>query len=169
MALGGARRPWPDRGQGPARSDDAEANARLRRRAARTIPPRPVAWRPMATPAKKSATYEELLALPDTVIGQIVDGELVASPRPASPHTRASSILGNELTGPFDRGRGGPGGWWILDEPEIHLGRDVLVPDLAGWRRSRLPQLKAEPFFTVAPDWVCEVLSPGTRGVDRVR
>jgi Uma2 family endonuclease len=82
---------------------------------------------------------------------------------------RASSILGHELTGPFDRGRGGPGGWWILDEPELHLGHDVLVPDLAGWRRSRLPVLKAEPFFTVSPDWVCEVLSPGTRGLDRVR
>ncbi len=70
---------------------------------------------------------------------------------------------------PFDRGRGGPGGWWIVDEPELHLGRNVLVPDLAGWRRERLPAFPREPFFTLAPDWVCEVLSPATARLDRLK
>lgn len=123
----------------------------------------------MKAPADKPATYADLLAVPDHLIAQIVDGELIASPRPATEHSRASSVLGSDLGGPFDRGRGGPGGWWILDEPELHLGMDILVPDLAGWRRSRVPQLKPGPFFEIAPDWVCEVLSPSTRGIDRVR
>ena len=123
----------------------------------------------MAAPAKKPATYEDLLALPDNVIGQIIDGDLVASPRPAVPHAQAATALVEDLGGPFSRGRGGPGGWWLLFEPELHLGRDVLVPDVAGWRRERLPALPREPYLTVAPDWLCEVLSPGTRGIDRVR
>ncbi|HVE82393.1 MAG TPA: Uma2 family endonuclease, partial [Myxococcales bacterium] len=123
----------------------------------------------MAIPASKPATYEDLRSLPDHVLGQIIGGDLMVAPRPAVPHARASSILGEELSGPYDRGRGGPGGWWILDEPEIHLAGDVLVPDLAGWRRSRLPELRAEPFLSLSPDWVCEVLSPGTKGIDRVR
>ncbi len=71
-----------------------------------------------------------------------------------------------EIGGPFDRGRGGPGGWWILDEPELHFGADVLVPDLAGWRRERMPQFPDAPWTELAPDWVCEVLSPGTRRLD---
>ena len=101
--------------------------------------------------------------------GQIVDGVLHAHPRPASPHARASSVLGADLGGPFDRGRGGPGGWIILDEPELHFGRNVLVPDLAGWRRERMPEMPRTPFFTLSPDWVCEVLSPSTAGFDRVK
>jgi Uma2 family endonuclease len=118
---------------------------------------------------KKEATYADLLALPENVIGEIVDGELIASPRPAAPHARASSILGGDLGPPFDRGKGGPGGWWIVDEPEVHLGRQVLVPDLAGWRRERMLAFPTDAFFTLAPDWVCEVLSPSTASFDRVK
>jgi len=118
---------------------------------------------------RREATYEDLVALPDDVVGQIIEGELHATPRPAIDHQRASSILGADLANPFDRGRGGPGGWWIIDEPELHLGRNVLVPDLAGWRRERLPALPREPFFTLAPDWVCEILSPSTARLDRLK
>jgi Uma2 family endonuclease len=123
----------------------------------------------MSNVAKRQATYDDLLALPDNVVGEIVDGELIASPRPAIPHARAGSVLGGVLGGLFDHGRGGPGGWWILFEPELHLGADVLVPDLAGWRRSRLPALAVAPYFTLAPDWVCEILSPSTALLDRTR
>ena len=119
---------------------------------------------------KKPATYEDLKTLPENRVGQILDGELFALPRPAWGHARATSILGGELSGPFDRGRGGPGGWLIIDEPELHFGRDVLVPDLAGWRRERLTQVTSTtPWVEVAPDWVCEVLSPSTASIDRVK
>ncbi|WP_309895544.1 Uma2 family endonuclease [Archangium sp.] len=91
------------------------------------------------------------------------------SPRPASRHVLVTSALGGELSGPFHRGRGGPGGWWILDEPELHLGSDVLVPDMVGWRRARMPVYPDAPFFTLPPDWLCEVLSPSTAGFDRVK
>lgn len=116
-----------------------------------------------------AATYDDLLRLPDHVVGEIVAGELYASPRPAAPHARAASILGGEIIGPFDRGRGGPGGWWILVEPELHLGSDVLVPDLAGWRRDRMPRIPDVAFFELPPDWLCEVLSPRTARLDRTR
>ena len=118
---------------------------------------------------KREPTYEDLLALPDEVVGQLVEGELHATPRPAIDHQRAVSILGIRLGDPFDLGGGGPGGWWIVDEPELHLGRNVLVPDLAGWRRERLPVLPREAFFSLAPDWVCEVLSPATARLDRLK
>jgi Uma2 family endonuclease len=116
---------------------------------------------------KTPATYDDLLALPEHVVGEIVDGELYVSPRPALRHAVASSALGGELGPPFQRGRGGPGGWWILDEPELHLGTDVLVPDLAGWRRVRMPVIPDTAFLTLAPDWVCEVVSPKTGRLDR--
>jgi Uma2 family endonuclease len=115
----------------------------------------------------REATYEDLIALPAHMVGEILGGKLVASPRPASPHSAASLALGAELVGPFQRGRGGPGGWWLFNEPELHLGKDVLVPDLAGWRRSRMPVRSNVPSFTLAPDWVCEVLSPSTVRLDR--
>ncbi|MBF5044760.1 Uma2 family endonuclease [Aggregicoccus sp. 17bor-14] len=117
----------------------------------------------------KPATYADLEALPVHQVGEIVDGELYVSPRPASRHAIAASALGGELFGPFHRGRNGPGGWWLLDEPELHLGPDVLVPDLAGWRRERMPRVPEVTFFTLAPDWICEVLSPSTAKVDLVR
>jgi Uma2 family endonuclease len=117
----------------------------------------------------RRATYDDLLQVPDHQVAEIVDGDLYASPRPAPRHARASSVLGGELGGPYDIGRGGPGGWWILHEPELHLDEDVLVPDLAGWRRERLPVLPDQSFFALAPDWVCEVISPGTERLDRTR
>jgi len=122
----------------------------------------------MADPAKRRATYDDLLAVPAHLVAQILFGELVTHPRPALRHARAASRLGGALDGPFDRARGGPGGWLILDEPELHLQADVLVPDLAGWRRQRMPELPDGAAFTLAPDWICEVLSPSTAGTDRV-
>ncbi len=121
----------------------------------------------MADAAKRKARYEELLGLPDNVVGEILAGELHATPRPAPRHARAATALTGSLWDPFDSGSGGPGGWWILDEPELHLGEDVLVPDLAGWRRERLPALPETAWFELAPDWVCEVLSPSTARLDR--
>lgn len=91
----------------------------------------------------------------------------MTQPRPAAPHSVASSSLGGELLGPFQRDRGGPGGWIILDEPELHLHGDVVVPDLAGWRRERMPESPQGAAFELAPDWVCEVLSPSTAASDR--
>ena len=123
----------------------------------------------MADPARRRATYDDLQGVPDHLVGEILDGELVTSPRPASPHARAASSLGGELYGPFDRGRGGPGGWIILDEPELHLHGDALVPDLGGWRRERMPAPQVVTAFELAPDWVCEVLSPSTAVIDRTR
>jgi len=121
-------------------------------------------------PRKKNAGYDDVLALPEHLVGEIIDGELIVSPRPATAHTLAASGLGSELFGSFNRPPGGRGGgWWILDEPEIHLGRDVVVPDLAGWRRARLATLPDAAFFTMAPDWICEVVSPKTERVDRGR
>jgi Uma2 family endonuclease len=120
-------------------------------------------------PAKRRATYEDLLGAPDHLVAEIIDGELSLMPRPATPHAAAATALGEELGPPFKRGRGGPGGWILLDEPEIHLGPDVLVPDLAGWRRSRLPAIPNGPFLTLAPDWIGEVLSASTEATDRAR
>jgi Uma2 family endonuclease len=119
-------------------------------------------------PLKKGATYDDLVSVPEHFVAEMFDGELYASPRPAMPHARAATVLGVELGGPFDRGRDGPGGWLILDEPELHFGNnDVVVPDLAGWRRERLPSTPDEPYLTLAPDWVCEVVSPSTEHIDR--
>jgi Uma2 family endonuclease len=120
-------------------------------------------------PRARPATYDDLIEVPDHLVAEIIDGELHTTPRPAPRHADASSGLGGALRGPFDRGRGGPGGWRILDEPELHLGHDVLVPDLAGWRRERLPALPDEAYFTLPPDWVCEVLSSSTMALDRTR
>jgi len=121
----------------------------------------------VADPARKRATYEDLLAVPDHLVAEIINGELVTSPRPAPRHARAASVLGGALWGPFDGGVGGPGGWWILHDPELHLLGEVVVPDLAGWRVERMPDLPERAFFEVAPDWVCEVLSPSTGALDR--
>jgi Uma2 family endonuclease len=115
------------------------------------------------------ALYEQLRALPDNVIGEIIGGELVVSPQPAVRHMRASSRIHNDLGGPFDRGKGGPGGWVILFETELHLHGDVLVPDLVGWRRERMPRLPDAVGVEIAPDWVCEVLSPSTAKIDRTK
>jgi Uma2 family endonuclease len=123
----------------------------------------------MGRPANKRATYADLMEVPSHLVAEIVDGELITSPRPALAHARASSRLGIDLGGPFDRGRGGPGGWIILDEPELHLGGDVLVPDLAGWRRERMPTVPDVVGCELAPDWLCEVVSSSTERMDRAR
>ncbi len=120
----------------------------------------------MADAARRRATYEDVLRAPEHLIAEIIDGELVTQPRPAGRHSAVASALGEELGPPFKRGRGGPGGWLLLYEPELHLGSDVLVPDLAGWRRERLPYIGDEAYFTLPPDWVCEVLSPSTEKRD---
>lgn len=122
----------------------------------------------MANSVQPRATYADLLEVPDNRIGELIDGELITQPRPAAPHARAASRLGIAL-GPLDRVKSGPGGWIILDEPELHLQGDALVPDLAGWRRERMPELPHVAAFELAPDWVCEVLSPSTQSHDRVR
>ena len=123
----------------------------------------------MAEAAEKLATYDDLLAVPEHLVAEIIHGQLHTSPRPAPKHSRAASSLGVELGSPFDKGKDGPGGWWILDEPELHLGAHVLVPDLAGWRRERMPELPETAWFELAPDWICEVLSPATAHLDRAR
>ncbi len=123
----------------------------------------------MSDTAEKLATYDDLLAVPDILVAEIVHGQLHTTPRPTPKHTRASSSLGAEISFPYDKGRGGPGGWWILDEPELHLDTHVLVPGLAGWQRERLPELPDTAWFELPPDWVCEILSPSTTHLDRAQ
>lgn len=119
--------------------------------------------------AKKRATYQDVLDAPPHHTAQILFGTLHVMPRPRARHAAAASALGGELTGTFGRKRGGIGGWILLDEPELHLGNepDVVVPDLAGWRRERMPVVPDVAAFTLAPDWICEVLSPRTEKIDR--
>lgn len=127
-------------------------------------------WATLATQSKNKplprATYEDVLDAPENRVAEVVAGALYTNPRPASLHARASTSLGVKLGGPFDHDAGGPGGWWIIDEPELHLAEDILVPDVAGWRRERVPDYPDTAYFTLAPDWVCEVLSPSTRKLD---
>ena len=123
----------------------------------------------MATNPTATSLYAALEALPEHLTGEIVDGQLHATPRPAPPHSLVASVLGADLLQPFHRGRGGPGGWWILDEPEVHFVTKVelAVPDIAGWRRERLPAMPPSAFFELVPDWLCEILSPSTARYDR--
>ncbi len=122
----------------------------------------------MSETASKAASYDDILALPENLVGEILAGELHSHPRPAPKHARAYSVLGGSLGNSYDWGSRGPGGWWIIDEPELHLEADILVPDLAGWRRERMPELPDTAWFGLAPDWVCEILSPATARTDRV-
>ena len=121
--------------------------------------------KPEATQPRR-ATYQDVIDAPAHRVAEIVDGTLYTHPRPAMPHARASSSLGVRIGGPFDYDADGPGGWWIVGEPELHLGEDVVVPDLGGWRRERMPDYPETAYVTLAPDWVCEVLSASTRRVD---
>jgi hypothetical protein len=131
----------------------------------------------MGEPARKiaHATYADLARVPSNMVAELIGGVLHVMPRPAPRHARSSeSAVQGELFGPFDRGRGGPGGWWILTEPELHFPDptaanpfDALVPDVAGWRRERMPKLPKTAAFELAPDWVCEVLSKSTEDEDR--
>jgi Uma2 family endonuclease len=123
----------------------------------------------MSQPVRRPATYQDVLDAPEHLVAELISGELYTHPRPAPPHATAASVLGMDIGSPFHRGRGGPGGWWILYEPELHLHEDVLVPDMAGWRRERMPEQPKTAYYELAPDWACEVLSPSTARVDRVR
>jgi Uma2 family endonuclease len=120
-------------------------------------------------PVKKPATRADLEGLEDNLIGEIIEGVLYTSPRPRPVHANVEGALLEELRSPFQRGRGGPGGWWILVEPGIELpGAPEVVPDLGGWRRERLPQLPEDAPIRIVPDWVCEILSPATRRHDQL-
>ena len=121
----------------------------------------------VAAPAAP-ATYQDVLDAPEHLVAELIGGALYTHPRPAPRHATAGAGLLGRLRPAFDRGDDGPGGWRILYEPELHLDDEVLVPDLAGWRRERMPQLPDTAYFTLAPDWVCEVLSPSTRKLDLV-
>jgi len=130
----------------------------------------------MGLPAMKPirATYADLEAVPANKVAELIRGTLYVMPRPALRHAKASSRLTMKLGSPFDLGEGGPGGWWILDEPELHFPdptapgeEDALVPDLAGWRRERVPVMPDAAYCTIAADWICEVLSPSTDKHDR--
>jgi len=117
-------------------------------------------------PALQPTLYESLEALPEGVTGEILNGQLHTHPRPSGAYVNVGSMLGAELICPFRKGNGGPGGWWVIDEPEIHFVRnvEVAVPDLAGWRRERMPYFPEDQRFEVVPDWICEILSPSTAG-----
>ena len=120
-----------------------------------------------SAPPQARATYQDVLDAPPNRVAEVLAGTLHTQPRPAMRHAWASSNVGIELGGQFGRGRGGPGGWWIIDEPELHLGDDILVPDLGGWRRDTMPEYPDAAYCTIPPDWICEVLSPSTRRIDR--
>lgn len=119
--------------------------------------------------ARRPSLYDQLVALPEGLTGEIINGQLRTQPRPAWPHILAGSRLSTDIEGPYGRGRGGPGGWWIVAEPEVHfvLDLEVTVPDIAGWRRLRMPSPPQGHKITVVPDWVCEILSPSTKSTDR--
>lgn len=122
----------------------------------------------MTEPAAKRAVYEDLFGIPENMTGEILNGVLIVTPRPSRKHTVAASRLGGEIIPTHDFGRvGGPGGWVIIVEPEISLGENILVPDLAGWRKERFPVEEPHNWISVAPDWVCEILSPATARMDR--
>ncbi|GJD87001.1 hypothetical protein BHAOGJBA_0500 [Methylobacterium hispanicum] len=121
----------------------------------------------MGAPAHRPATYADLQAVPEHLVAEIIDGALETHPRPRPRHAVVAAELTAELVPPFGRGRGGPGGWIFMVEPELHLGTQVVVPNIAGWRRSRLPTEPETAFIETPPDWVCEILSPSTTRIDR--
>ncbi|MGA7877647.1 MAG: Uma2 family endonuclease [Desulfoferrobacter sp.] len=124
----------------------------------------------MTETAINKASYEDLFRVPENMVGEIIAGELVVTPRPSRKHAYSASALGGEIVPPYQFGRGaGPGGWIILFEPEIMLGEHIIVPDLTGWRRDRFPDVEDTNWISVFPDWACEILSPGTVRVDRVK
>lgn len=120
--------------------------------------------------AKRRATYQDVLDAPENVVAEVIDGELHTQPRPRMRHAIAASRLGAVLEVALDRGDRDPDGWVLVDEPELHLGAepDIVVPDIAGWRRRRFIAEEPDPaFMVVAPDWLCEILSPSTAVKDR--
>ncbi|APT29877.1 hypothetical protein MCBMB27_00586 [Methylobacterium phyllosphaerae] len=123
----------------------------------------------MAEAAVRQATYADLEAVPAHLVAEIIDGVLETHPRPRPRHAMAASDLSTLLGTPFRYGRGGPGGWIFMIEPELHLGAHVVVPDLAAWRRERVPTDLEAAHIEIAPDSVCEILSPSTVRLDRGR
>lgn len=121
----------------------------------------------MTARVREKVTYEDLLKVPDNMVAEVIAGELYTWPRPSGKHARVSSRLGMKIGSAYDLGDSGPGGWWILDEPELHFREDILVPDIGGWRRERMPEYPEASGCEVAPDWLCEVLSPSTGRIDR--
>ncbi|MDP2106255.1 MAG: Uma2 family endonuclease [Desulfobulbaceae bacterium] len=123
----------------------------------------------MTEPARARAAYDDLYSIPENMIGEIIDGELIVSPRPSRRHSDATLSLGSAILPPYKLGKGGPGGWIILVEPEIAFGEDLFVPDLAGWKKERFPETEDHNWIEIVPDWVCEIVSPGTARIDRVK
>ena len=124
----------------------------------------------MSEPAKTKALYEDLFAVPENMTGEIIDGEVIATPRPSRRHTLVTGLLGGEIIPPYFHGwGGGPGGWIIIIESEVGLGEDILVPDLAGWKKERFPVSEETNWISVVPEWVCEVLSPRAIRVDKIK
>lgn len=124
----------------------------------------------MSEPAKRKATYEDLFNIPENMTGEIINGELIVTPRPSRKHTYATSALGSAIIHSYQFARdGGPGGWVIIIEPEIRLGEHTMVPDLAGWKEERYPDEEPHNWISVPPDWICEMLSPNTRRLDRMK
>ena len=120
----------------------------------------------IAAPPHRRATYQDVLDAPPNKLAEVIDGTLHMQPRPAMRHAWASFGMSAKIGPPFNFGDGGPGGWWVVFEPELHLGEDIIVPDLAGWRRETTPEYPTGAYCTIAPDWVCEVLSPSTHTID---
>jgi Uma2 family endonuclease len=121
-------------------------------------------------PSMKPPTLADLDALPPGIVGEIIEGVLYTMTKPRARHQRTGTGIGSDLRGPFDLGRGGPGGWWIIAEPGIELPNDTkeISPDVAGWRRERMPELPVDEPIRVVPDWVCEILSKTTRRHDQL-
>lgn len=123
----------------------------------------------MLQPALKDSLYDDFMNLPAHHVGEIIHNILYSQPRPAPKHARAFSVLGGKLGESFDWGGGDfNDDWWILDEPELHIEGHILVPDLAGWKRERMPEFPETAWFECVPDWVCEILSPSTARKDRM-
>ncbi|MBX3228553.1 MAG: Uma2 family endonuclease [Labilithrix sp.] len=125
----------------------------------------------MVAKPKKRATYQDVLDAPEHMVAEILDGELFLTSGSRRKHLENASSLGAFLKSAFDFGIGGPGGWRVLKKPELHHDLDIVVPDIAGWRDGRLVDApdEDEPYITVVPDWLCEVQSPGTARIDRMK
>ena len=128
----------------------------------------------MVKPADKIATYEDLFDLPENLVGEIFGGEIIAHPRPAPKHARAASIIGATLSSRFDfKMTGDDSGWWIIDEPECHIGGDIVVPGIAGWRKKTMLELPDTAWFDISPDWVSgnwyPHVEPSERSFQRVK
>ena len=123
----------------------------------------PVGYADDVNPASRRpplATAADLAALPDDVRAEVVAGIIVEKASPSYEHGEAQSSLAELLKPPFQRGRGGPGGWWIATEVEIELSaHEIYRPDVAGWRRDRVGERPHGRPIRARPDWIAEVLS----------